>query len=85
MLESAIAALDNAAYSLTFPSGCAALTAILQNYTNGDHIVCAHETFGGTRATLLHYTSLHGIDIDFVDMAHIELVRKALRPNTKVS
>lgn len=85
MLENAIAALDNATYSLTFPSGCAALTTILQNYTKGDHIMCAHETFGGTRATLLHYTELHGIGIDFVDMASLESIRQAIRPNTKVS
>lgn len=85
MLENAIAGLDNAAYGLTYASGSAALTVIIQSYTNGDHIICARETYGGTRTTLLHYTKLHGIAIDFVDMTNIEAVRKAIRPNTKVS
>lgn len=85
VLENAIAALDKGAYGLTFPSGSAAITTIIQSYTRGDHIICAHETYGGTRGTILHYSNLHGIDVDFVDMANVEAVRRAVRPNTRVS
>lgn len=85
MLENTIAALDNGQYCLTTPSGCAAITMVLQRFKAGDHIISANETFGGTRAMLLDYVELHDIAIDFVDLTDLDSVRRALRPNTKVN
>lgn len=85
MLENTIAALDNGRYCLTLPSGCAALALVLERFKAGDHIICASETYGGTRVTLLDYVGLHDIAIDFVDVTDLNSVRKALRPATKVS
>lgn len=85
VVENAIAALDKGAYGLTFSSGSAAMTTIIQSYTKGDHIICALEMYCGNRELILHHSNLHGTDVDFVDMTNMEVVREAIRPNTKVS
>lgn len=84
ILEKSIAALDNAKYCLTFPSGCATLTTLLQRLKPGDHILSASETYGGTRTLFLHYAKTQQIEVDFVDITCVDSVEEAIKPNTKV-
>lgn len=79
-----MAALDNAQHGLVYPSGCAAVTALLHLLKHGDHIVSATEQYGGTRALLLDYVEIQGIKIDFIDPTDLKQIENAIKPNTKV-
>lgn len=84
VLEKCIAALDNADYCLTFSSGCGALSAVLHTLKPGDHIICAKETYGGTRVLFLLHTESQNMEIDFVDVTCVKSIEKAIKSNTKV-
>lgn len=77
VLEKCIAALDNADYCLTFSSGCGALSAVLHTLKPGDHIICAKETYGGTRVLLLLHTESQNMEIDFVDVTCVKSIEKS--------
>src|SRR5215813_10765375 len=47
-LEANIAALEGAAYGLTFASGCADIATVLHLLAAGDHVVAADDLYGGT-------------------------------------
>ena len=84
VLETCLASLDNGKHSLVFPSGCGATTAVLHLLKTGDHIISGCETFGGTRTIFTHYTESLGIEIDFVDSTDANLVKLAIKSNTRV-
>lgn len=67
-----------------FPSGVAAVTALLHLLKAGDHILSCDEQYGGTRLLLKDYVKIQGIELDFVDAIDIKQVEKAIKPNTKV-
>lgn len=83
-LQRCLATLDNGKYGLVFPSGVAAVTAILHLLKVGDHIVSCDEQYGGTHLLLTEFVEMHGIELDFVDSTDIKQIERALKPNTKV-
>jgi O-acetylhomoserine (thiol)-lyase len=82
--EARMAALEGGSAGLATASGQAAVTLSLLNIMDaGDHIVSSASLYGGTY-NLLHYTfAKMGIEVDFVDPADIENLRRAIKPNTK--
>lgn len=83
-LQNCLAALEDAKYAQVFPTGCAALTAVLHLLKSGDHILTSAEQYGGSQAIFKDYVKIQGIELDFVDSADIDLFVKAIKPNTKV-
>lgn len=84
-LERCLAGLDNGKHGLVYPSGLAAVTALLQFLKTGDHIVSGSELFGGTYFLLTKHAKAHGIGLDFVDSTDIKQVKNAIKSNTKVN
>lgn len=84
-LERCLASLDNGKYGLVFPSGCGAMSAVLHLLKSGEHMLCSQETYGGTRTLFNHYTKSTGIEIDYVDSTDINLIKAAIKPNTRVN
>lgn len=84
-LQTCLATLDNGKHGLVFPSGCAAVTALLHLVKAGDHIISCNEQYGGTRLLLLDYVKIQGIELDFVDTADLDWVENTIKPNTKVT
>jgi len=83
-LEESLAALECADYALCFSSGLAATMSLTHLLSNGDHIVCFDDLYGGTNRYFRTCASKMGIDVSFVDMRDIENVRKAILKNTKM-
>lgn len=83
-LERCLAELDNGEFCLTFPSGCAATTDVMQLLKAGDHVIVSLGAYGGTRTLFLHYISMHDIEIDFIDTTDSLSVKNAIKSNTKV-
>ena len=84
-LADALAAMEGTESAWVTASGMAAITcSILQICNSGDHIVCSLTTYGGTFAFLFNYVKKFNIDVTFVDITNLDLVEKAIRPNTKM-
>src|SRR3982751_927634 len=83
-LEERIAAIEGGRAALACATGMAAqAVALLTLARQGDHIVAARTLYGGTYSQLAVTLADYGIETTFVDPAHPEAFRAALRPNTK--
>ena len=83
-LEQAVAALEGARHGLAFASGVAACTAVLQTLRPGDHVVAAHDLYGGTQRLLTGYVDRHGATVSFVDLHEPVALDAALRDQTRL-
>ncbi len=83
-LEESLAAIEGAEHALCFASGMAAINTVVQTLRSGDHVLCPASVYGGTFRLLSNVYDRFGIEVSFVDMADLEAVRAALKPNTAV-
>ncbi len=82
-LEENIAALEGGTTAAAVATGMAAVTTALHFLKSGDHILCTHDCYGGTERLFRAYQETFGIAIEWVDMADLANVRKAMRPTTR--
>lgn len=84
VLEQTLAALDNGKYCLTFPSGTGGQTALIATLKAGDGIICGDNIYTGTIGLFREIAADLGIEITFIDLTRLELLRKAIKSNTKI-
>lgn len=82
-LEDCLAALEGGTDGFVFATGMAAEVTILELYGPGDHIMVHDDLYGGTYRLLMNVTRRHGVDVEFVNLRNLDLLRKAIRPQTK--
>ena len=75
-LRTAIAALESGAAALTFASGMAAITALLESLPNGARILIPHDCYTGLRALCSEFLPERGMRVDAVDMSNLDAVRQ---------
>lgn len=80
-----MASLDNGKYGLAFSSGLGMTTTLTQLLSSGDHLISCDDVYGGTFRLFSEVMSRHGISTDFVDATNLENVKRAIKPNTRVS
>ena len=83
-LEAALAALEGGAAGAAFGSGLAAVTAVFQGLTPGDHVVAPSDIYHGTANVLKHLFAKWGVTASFIDMTNLDNVRLAVTPQTKI-
>jgi len=83
-LERAIASLEGGRFGLSFASGCAATTAVIQTLDAGDHIVAGDDIYGGTFRLFDKVMSRRGNTFSYVDPADPKQIAAAIRPETKL-
>jgi cystathionine gamma-synthase/cystathionine gamma-lyase len=83
-LEQQLAALENGAYGSAFASGMAATSAVLNLLSSGDHVVVTDDLYGGTYRLFTKVLERYGLQFTYVDMADLDAVRAAIKPNTKM-
>ncbi|MEL1223207.1 MAG: PLP-dependent aspartate aminotransferase family protein [Candidatus Neomarinimicrobiota bacterium] len=83
-LEDNLAALEQGTYGLMFASGMAATTALFQTLSSGDHVIIGHNVYGGTFRMSTMVLSNHGIDFEFIDTRSTDLIKSAIKQNTKL-
>ncbi len=84
VLEKNIAALENGKEGLAFASGMAAEAAIFQLLKSGDHVIASRNVYGGTYRLAKLVLNDYGLEFDFVDTTDVAIVRRAIKPNTKI-
>lgn len=83
-LEENLAVLEKGAGARAFASGMAAITAVSTFVKAGEHVVCSNMTYGGTYRYYTKILARYGVAFSFVDTSDIDIVRKAMRPNTRL-
>lgn len=83
-LEKAVAALDGAKHCVALASGLAATVTVTHMLKSGDGIVCMNDVYGGTNRYFQRIAKEIGYDISFADCTKPEVLKAALKPNTKM-
>src|SRR5437762_2710102 len=83
-LEDCLAALESAPYGLAFASGMAATDTIFKLLNSGDHVIAGNDVYGGTFRLADKVWSRYGLSFSWIDLADLEQVRAAIRPETKL-
>jgi cystathionine beta-lyase/cystathionine gamma-synthase len=84
-LEQNLAALEGGASSHVFASGMAATVAVTQCFLKqGDHLICGQNVYGGVPRLFDQVIANYGVEFSYVDTSEPELVKKAMRKNTRL-
>ena len=83
-LETAMAALEGGTVGLAFASGMAAIAAVLQALSPGDHVLVPSDCYHGTVRLLREVFDRWQVRFDFVDMTDLGAIERAVRPETKL-
>ena len=76
--------LEGGEAAAAFASGMAAASALLQSLAPGDHVLAHLDAYYGVTRVLNDVFLKWGLQIDSVDMTRPDLIKGALRPNTKL-
>lgn len=83
--ERCIADLESGERGFAFASGMAAIATILELLKPGDHIIAIDDIYGGTYRLLERVRKRSaGLQVSFVDMADLNQLKSALRPETRM-
>ena len=84
-LETSLARLENGYGALATATGMAAVTTTyLALLGQGAHLVGTDACYGASRTVMETEFSRFGVSSDFVDTSDIEIVKRALKPSTRV-
>ncbi|HMM67210.1 MAG TPA: aminotransferase class I/II-fold pyridoxal phosphate-dependent enzyme, partial [Dokdonella sp.] len=78
-LCAAIAALEGGLQAMTFASGMAAISAVLESLAPGARVAIPDDCYTGLRVLAAEFLPQRGIEVFTVDMADLEAVRSACR------
>lgn len=81
-LEKIIASLENGIDALAFSSGMAAITALMEIFKPGDHLITDADLYGGSIRLFNNISEKNGITFDHVDCSKVD-VETYIRENTK--
>jgi cystathionine beta-lyase/cystathionine gamma-synthase len=84
VLERNVAALEGGRHGFAFGSGLAALDALLKLLSQGDHVVCGENVYGGTHRQMTHIWARLGLQFTFVDGADTAAIADAITPRTRM-
>lgn len=82
-LESTIAKLEEGVDALAFSTGMAAITALMELFSIGDHIIASEDLYGGSVRLFEHVSKKNGLTFDFLDTANTEGIKSLIRKETK--
>ncbi len=82
-LEDCLAALEGGTRGFAFATGMAASATLLSMFNAGDHLLVHDDLYGGTYRLLVSVLAPKGIEVEFVNMRDLDLLRSSIRPNTK--
>jgi cystathionine gamma-lyase len=83
-MEANIAALEAGSHGMAFASGMAAIGAIVQRLSVGDHVIYEENVYGGTHRFFDKVMRRLGVDFTAVDSSDPQRVADALRDNTRL-
>lgn len=82
-LEKILARMEGGVDAIAFATGMAAITAVMELFTPGDHIIASDDLYGGSYRLFHHISMKNGISFDLVNTSDLALIEKHIRSNTK--
>jgi methionine-gamma-lyase len=84
-LENTVAELENGAGGIATSSGMAAVNTVYLGFLeNGSHMVAHDALYGPSRSIMETLYPKFGVESSFVDATHVDHVKNAIRPNTRL-
>jgi len=80
-LEETVAALEGGNYAVAFSSGMAAVSALMELFSPGDHIIASDDLYGGTVRLFTHISQKNGVKVSYA--ATQEDIERKITPSTK--
>ena len=81
-LENVVASLENGIDALAYSSGMAAISALMELFKPGDHLITNSDLYGGTIRLFQHVSEKNGITFTQLDCSHHSIESK-IKENTK--
>ena len=83
--ENKIKNITGAKGVMAVSSGMAAISNLIMAICgSGDHIVCSRYLFGNTKSLFATTLKTWGLDVTFIDLEDLDLVRSSIQSNTKL-
>jgi cystathionine beta-lyase/cystathionine gamma-synthase len=83
-LEDNLASLEGGSSARAFASGMAAINAVCNLLSAGDHIVCGDDVYGGTRRLFSDVYEQYHVTVSYVDATDPSAVAEACGPATEL-
>lgn len=81
--ESLVSALEGGAGAAAFSTGMAAVSACMELFSPGDHIIASDDLYGGSFRFFKHISAKNGLEFDFVDTSDADEISARIKKNTK--
>ena len=83
-MEANIASLESGTHGMAFASGMAAINAVMQRLSSGDHVIYEENVYGGSHRLFQMVLKRFQLEFTPVDTSNLDNIRNAMRPNTKL-
>src|SRR5512136_2647902 len=83
-LEEAIAVLEGGMGATCTSTGMSAVIVALNLLPAGSHLLCTVDCYGGTFRALEHAKGAYGLQVTYLDLADLDAVAAAFRPDTRM-
>jgi len=80
-LEDTVAALEGGSQAVAFSSGMAAVSALMELFSPGDHIIASDDLYGGTVRLFTHISQKNGVKVSYATT--LNDIEKQINPSTK--
>jgi len=80
-LEHTVTALEGGAETIAFSTGMAAVSALMELFSPGDHIVVSYDLYGGTFRLFSHISEKNGVTFSYA--ANLQEISEKITPATK--
>jgi cystathionine gamma-synthase len=82
-LEKTYSILESAHSAFAFSTGMAAISAIMEIFSCGDHFIVCDDIYGGTYRLFEDYSKKRNMSFSFIDTTSLQTVRATIQKNTK--
>ncbi len=82
-LEKTLAALERGVDAMAFATGMAAISALMELFSPGDHIIASDDLYGGSHRLFHHISVKNGLSFDLVNTSDVALIEEKITPATK--
>ncbi|MBZ0184998.1 MAG: cystathionine gamma-synthase [Candidatus Obscuribacterales bacterium] len=83
-LENCLARLEGGRFGLATASGLAAVSTVLNTLSQGDHVVCGEDVYGGVYRLFEQIYKRFGIEFTYVNAGDPASIESAIRENTRL-
>jgi cystathionine gamma-lyase len=82
--EACVASLEGGRFGFAFASGCIGAATVVHLLSQGDHVVCCDDMYGGTYRMFEQVFRRQGLDFSYLDLSDPGALRRAMRPATRM-